>query len=165
MSLNLSGLSIGSVVDLQNDVTRLYGRGRGAPLLDLLATRHQSRGRDLFQHQPAKFRREIPLVYLPATRDALDQIEQITVRMERLSHSRALVADVLPTFAMRWLVPRLAMFNDENPDIEIHILTSIEPADFERDDVDVAIRVGTPPGTPVRRYAGTQAPAYTSKWR
>ncbi|PXX12555.1 LysR family glycine cleavage system transcriptional activator [Paraburkholderia tropica] len=89
--------------------------------------------------------------YLPATREAFDQIEQATVRMERLSHSRALVADVLPTFAMRWLVPRLATFNDENPDIEIHLLTSIKPVDFQRDDVDVAIRVGTPPGTTVRR--------------
>jgi LysR family transcriptional regulator, glycine cleavage system transcriptional activator len=89
--------------------------------------------------------------YLPATRDAFDQIEQATVRMERLSHSRVLVADVLPTFAMRWLVPRLALFNKENPDIEIHLLTSIKPVDFQRDDVDLAIRVGNPPDATARQ--------------
>ncbi|AMV48472.1 transcriptional regulator GcvA [Paraburkholderia caribensis] len=89
--------------------------------------------------------------YLPATRDAFDQIEQATVRMERLSHSRVLIVDVLPTLAMRWLVPRLASFNKENPDIEIHLLTSIKPVDFQRDDVDLAIRVGNPPDSIARK--------------
>jgi LysR family transcriptional regulator, glycine cleavage system transcriptional activator len=69
-------------------------------------------------------------------------IRSLLARSARLSHSRVLVADVLPTFAMPWLVPRLALFNKENPDIEIHLLTSIKPVDFQRDDVDLAIRVG-----------------------
>ena len=83
--------------------------------------------------------------YLPAARDAFDMIEQATIRMKRRWHSRALIVDVLPTFALRWLIPRLASLNKVNPEIQIHLLTSINPVDFRRDDVDVAIRVGNPP--------------------
>jgi LysR family glycine cleavage system transcriptional activator len=83
--------------------------------------------------------------YLPITRDAFDRIEQATLRIKEGPRSRVLTANVLPTFAMRWLIPRLPNFTLKHPDIEVRMITSIHPVNFLRDDVDVAIRVGMPP--------------------
>jgi LysR family glycine cleavage system transcriptional activator len=49
---------------------------------------------------------------------------------------------VLPSFAARWLVPRLGRFRKIWPDIDLRIDPSPEVVDFSRGDVDVAIRYG-----------------------
>jgi LysR family glycine cleavage system transcriptional activator len=46
------------------------------------------------------------------------------------------------TFAGKWLIPRLSRFSDMHPDIEIRLTTSLEAVDFERENVDAAIRLG-----------------------
>lgn len=46
------------------------------------------------------------------------------------------------TFAGKWLIPRLSRFSDVHPDIEIRLTTSLEAVDFERENVDAAIRLG-----------------------
>jgi LysR family glycine cleavage system transcriptional activator len=83
--------------------------------------------------------------YLAVTHDAFELIEQASRRIADSARRAILTANVLPTFAMRWLIPRLAGFSESNPDIEVHLITSIAPVNFNRDDVDVAIRVGSPP--------------------
>ena len=83
--------------------------------------------------------------YLPVVRDAFDRIEQATQRLRVNSDRKVLTVNVLPTFAMEYLIPRLMRFNAEHPNIEVRIVASIEPVDFESDDVDVAIRVGQTP--------------------
>lgn len=45
---------------------------------------------------------------------------------------------VPPTFAMKWLMPRLPRFQALNPKVELHLSTSIQPADFETENVDVS---------------------------
>ena len=40
-------------------------------------------------------------------------------------------------------MPKLLDFSELHPDIEVHVANSIKPADFEKEDVDLAIRVGT----------------------
>lgn len=49
--------------------------------------------------------------------------------------------NVLPTFAMKWLIPRLPSFSTANPNIEVRMTTSIGPVDFRADGNDIAIRV------------------------
>jgi LysR family glycine cleavage system transcriptional activator len=85
--------------------------------------------------------------YHSVTHDAFELIEAASRRIADSTRRTILTANVLPTFAMRWLIPRLANFAETNPDIEVHMITSIAPVNFNRDDVDVAIRVGTPPST------------------
>ncbi|PZQ45726.1 MAG: LysR family transcriptional regulator [Rhodovulum sulfidophilum] len=46
------------------------------------------------------------------------------------------------TFAGKWLIPRLSSFSDLYPGIEIRLSTSVEAVDFERENVDAAIRLG-----------------------
>lgn len=52
-----------------------------------------------------------------------------------------LTINVLPISAVQWFVPRLAKFRQQYPQIQVHVVTSPDPADF-RSDIDLAIRVG-----------------------
>jgi len=45
----------------------------------------------------------------------------------------------LPTFAMRWLIPRLPEFQRDYPDVELQIVTASTPAEQFRMDVDAVI--------------------------
>jgi len=83
--------------------------------------------------------------YLPVMRDAFDRIEQATLRLVNRDRHRILNVNVLPTFAVRWLIPRLSHFSTQHPDIEVRLITSIRPVNFWREDIDVAIRVGMVP--------------------
>lgn len=44
--------------------------------------------------------------------------------------------------AMRWLLPRLAGFHVEHPDIDVKLNTSVTPPDFDREDIDAGICMG-----------------------
>ncbi|OIQ40375.1 MAG: transcriptional regulator [Roseobacter sp. MedPE-SWde] len=54
----------------------------------------------------------------------------------------ALRIAVLPTFANRWLIPRLPDFFTRHPEIELSLSTRLEPFDFARDPFDLAIHYG-----------------------
>lgn len=54
----------------------------------------------------------------------------------------ALRISVAPSFATKWLLPRLGNFLERHPDIEVDVKASIELTDFARDEVDLAIRYG-----------------------
>ena len=54
----------------------------------------------------------------------------------------ALVASVVPSFAIKWLVPRLERFSILHPEIEVRISASREQVDLKRRDIDLAIRFG-----------------------
>lgn len=49
----------------------------------------------------------------------------------------------LPTFASRWLIPRLPDFEARYPDCNIGVGTRVEPFDFDSERFDVAIHFGT----------------------
>ena len=54
----------------------------------------------------------------------------------------ALVVSVAPVFASRWLVPRVGGLHAKHPEIFLRIETSARLVDFDRSDVDLAIRLG-----------------------
>ncbi|OIQ32696.1 MAG: transcriptional regulator [Roseobacter sp. MedPE-SWchi] len=54
----------------------------------------------------------------------------------------ALRIAVLPTFANRWLIPRLPDFFARHPEIELSLSTRLDPFDFARDPFDLAIHYG-----------------------
>ncbi|WAJ26931.1 LysR substrate-binding domain-containing protein [Antarcticirhabdus aurantiaca] len=49
---------------------------------------------------------------------------------------------VAPVFAAKWLVPRLAKFGRLHPEVRVRLEASTVLVDPDRDDVDLAIRVG-----------------------
>ncbi|HWU14420.1 MAG TPA: LysR family transcriptional regulator, partial [Caulobacter sp.] len=59
-----------------------------------------------------------------------------------------LVVSCLPTFAMKWLIPRLPDFVAVHPEIPVRIVESNGPFDFRADGVDLAIRMRLPGAPP-----------------
>lgn len=47
-----------------------------------------------------------------------------------------------PAFTAKWLAPRLYDFARAHPDIELRFFAALRRMDFQRDDVDVAVRFG-----------------------
>jgi LysR family glycine cleavage system transcriptional activator len=83
--------------------------------------------------------------FLPAARTALDVVEASAARLSAATRQGPLVVSCLPTFMMRWLIPRLYDFNARHPAIDIRLSASSSSVDFARDGVDVAIRIGAGP--------------------
>jgi LysR family glycine cleavage system transcriptional activator len=46
------------------------------------------------------------------------------------------------TFAVRWLIPRLAGFHRMHADVDVQLTTSSSPLDFAREDIDAGIQLG-----------------------
>lgn len=79
---------------------------------------------------------------LQATNAALRQIADAVAGLRRDAHPHRLSVSVMPSFAGRWLAPRLAGFLDANPGCELNVLSSDAITDFARDGTDLAIRWG-----------------------
>ncbi len=94
--------------------------------------------------------------YLPPVRDAFDRIAAATEQLTAGGSSGRLTVSVLPSFAAKWLVPRLGRFRAAHPDLDLRISASSQLVDFARDDVDIAIRMGRGryPGLRVDRLFG-----------
>lgn len=80
--------------------------------------------------------------YLKPIREAFERLGDATRRLRVRERSGPLTVSVMPSFAGKWLVPRLGRFRQRHPDIDVRISASSELADFERDDVDIAVRYG-----------------------
>jgi LysR family glycine cleavage system transcriptional activator len=77
--------------------------------------------------------------YLRVLSGTLDQIDFATREMRDKADEKVLRLKLPPTFAIRWLVPRLTRFHALHPKIDVQITTSHEPANFRREDIDVSI--------------------------
>ena len=109
----------------------------------------------------ARMRRGIELTvegaaYAAVLRTAFDQIEQQTRRLTSKPSANTLRLKLPPTFAIRWLVPRLARFHAVNRQIDVQITTSHQNVEFGREDIDVCIHWGPQPlpGTQCRPLFG-----------
>lgn len=78
---------------------------------------------------------------LPDLSESFRGLTRTMQAFERGRHGTGpLVISVLPSFASRWLLPRLDTFYDAYPAIELRIDASTRVSDFDREDVDIAIR-------------------------
>jgi LysR family glycine cleavage system transcriptional activator len=80
--------------------------------------------------------------YLPQIRSAFDDLRRATGRLRRPEHDGVLTVSTTASLATKWLVSRVAAFQDANPGMEIRITTSAALVDFRRDEVDMAVRFG-----------------------
>src|SRR5260370_2335216 len=62
-----------------------------------------------------------------------DALASLTAQVTAPSGMRVLTIGVGPTFAMRWLIPRLADFRKHEPDIDVRITTGCAAAPFGDD--------------------------------
>jgi LysR family glycine cleavage system transcriptional activator len=86
----------------------------------------------------------------------LTALEQDTLDvMSTQGRGSVLELAAIPTFATRWLIPRLPALKARHPDLTVHIDTRTRPFMFADTRFDAALFAGTP--EQVANWAGTQA--------
>jgi len=81
--------------------------------------------------------------YLVGIRDGLEAISTATKKLLEQEAGGALTISTLPSFAVRWLLPRLSRFQAKHPEIDVRLSASDHITDFSRGDVDMVIRYGS----------------------
>jgi DNA-binding transcriptional LysR family regulator len=71
---------------------------------------------------------------------ALHQLRQAGAGLRAAPDSRVVTVTTAMTCASLWLVPRLADFQQQHPEIEVRVAADNQVRDLERDRLDVAIR-------------------------
>ena len=89
--------------------------------------------------------------YSRLVRRQLDALERDTQAVMAHQGGGVLELAVVPTFATRWLLPRLAALRAERPGLQVNMATRTHPFLFEDTEFDAAIYSGDP------RWPGTQA--------
>lgn len=85
---------------------------------------------------------------LPALRSGFASLTEAARLMRQPLRRSRVTVSVAPSFAAKWLLPRLERFTDLHPEIDVWVSADMAPVDFTSADVDLAIRYG--PG----RYEG-----------
>lgn len=112
-------------------------------------------GAPLFRRGPQGLEPAEPLRRaLPLLIEGFDRLEEAAGRLA--PGPRALTVSVAPSFAAKWLVPRLDRFHAAHPGLDLRLQASHALADFAGDGVDVAVRYGAGryPDLVVRRLMG-----------
>ena len=94
--------------------------------------------------------------YFQAIKGHLLALERST--LELIAHKGlggSLKLGVVPTFATRWLLPRLREFNRLHPEVTVHLETSTRPFLFSEQAFDAAVYTGTQ--AQVRNWPNTTA--------
>ncbi len=83
--------------------------------------------------------------YARQVRDSLDRLERDSrYLMGQPDDGASLDIAVLPTFATRWLIPRLKRFQDRHPNITVHLSERMEPFVLADSGFDAAIHFDHP---------------------
>jgi LysR family transcriptional regulator, glycine cleavage system transcriptional activator len=77
-----------------------------------------------------------------ASAESLETLAKALHRLKRLENRNQIRVTSTPSVAAKWLVPRLDNFLEAFPSADVRIDVSNTLVDFDRDDVDVAIRFG-----------------------
>ncbi|MDU9003265.1 LysR family transcriptional regulator [Sedimentitalea todarodis] len=87
--------------------------------------------------------------YAGDVRQALEQIAQASLRLRIAPDGGTLNLAILPTFGMRWLVPRLPEFARLYPQITVNMNTRLQRFSFASEGFDAALHYGQAdwPGT------------------
>jgi DNA-binding transcriptional LysR family regulator len=106
----------------------------------LILSLEEQLGKELFVRER---RRLVPnsaaLTYQREIAGALDMIHRASMSVVANPDGGILTLAIPPTFATRWLGPRLGQFLGENPGITINISTRIGRLDFEGEVFDAAV--------------------------
>ena len=90
-------------------------------------------------------------VYLDKLRDAFDHIASATADVRQRKLSGRFVLGATSAFISRWILPRLGRFMSSLPDIDLKLEALVAPADFQKQDLDMAIAIGP------KEWAGLRA--------
>jgi len=84
--------------------------------------------------------------YVAEVRAALQQIAQAGLRLHATPEGSGTVSlAILPTFGMRWLVPRLPDFTRRHPGVTVNLSSCLSRVNFDVEPYDAAIFFGAAP--------------------
>lgn len=95
----------------------------------------QRRNREILMTEPGQ-------LLLPGVRDALDLLESSVQRITSNDGGNELRVTCMPSFASKWLIPRLAHFRERHPEIDVLLSTGEGLVDLEVEPFDIGIRSG-----------------------
>ncbi|MEQ8326937.1 MAG: transcriptional regulator GcvA [Parvibaculum sp.] len=81
-------------------------------------------------------------LYLPVLREAFDAIASGTDRLNQDQNTGPLHISVLPSFAAKWLLPRMSRFRERRPDIDVMVSANNKLIDFSEGFIEMGIRYG-----------------------
>ena len=84
-------------------------------------------------------------IALPALREAFDSLAEAATLLTAQTEGRRLTVTAAPSFAAKWLVPRLGRFETAYPSVDVWLSADMEVVDFASGEIDVAIRYGAGP--------------------
>jgi LysR family glycine cleavage system transcriptional activator len=82
---------------------------------------------------------------LPALREAFDRLAEAASLLTAAVDGRRLTLTAAPSFAAKWLVPRLGRFEEAYPQVDVWLSADMDLVDFGTGEVDLAIRYGAGP--------------------
>ena len=82
---------------------------------------------------------------LPALREAFDRLAEAASLLTAAVDGRRLTLTAAPSFAAKWLVPRLGRFEAAHPLVDVWLSADMELVDFGTGEIDLAIRYGAGP--------------------
>lgn len=94
--------------------------------------------------------------YALQVKQRLDALERDTMDvMGRQGQGDAVSLATVPTFATRWLIPRLPLLAQEQPGLVVHLETRTRPFMFNETGFDAALIAGS--ASQIEQWAGTQS--------
>ena len=90
---------------------------------------------------------------LPALREAFDRLGEAASLLTAAVDGRRVTVSAAPSFAAKWLMPRLGRFEAAHPEVDVWLQAGMELVDFASGEVDIAVRYGSGryPGLEVAR--------------
>ncbi|HEV2365235.1 MAG TPA: transcriptional regulator GcvA [Caulobacteraceae bacterium] len=79
---------------------------------------------------------------LPALREAFDRLAEAATLLTAPVEGRRLTLTAAPSFAAKWLVPRLGRFEAAHPQVDVWLSADMDVVDFAAGEIDLAIRYG-----------------------
>ena len=78
--------------------------------------------------------------YLKDLTKILDELEVATTNVMSSQEGSSLTINLFPSLASTWLVARMPSLRKEYPEINVRMITAVEPLDFKSSEIDFAIR-------------------------
>ena len=79
---------------------------------------------------------------LPVVRNAFDRISDSVAKLDAHNTKHELTVRMAPSFAAKWLSPRLDDFRHRHPDVDLSLTLGNEAVDFRRQPIDIAVTYG-----------------------
>ncbi len=80
---------------------------------------------------------------LPALREAFDRLAEAAALLTAATDGNRLTLSAAPSFAAKWLMPRLGRFEAAHPEVDVWLQAGFDLVDFATGEVDLAIRYGS----------------------